>query len=79
MTLSARIKLIDDMVRENPDTTIKDYLELVRDIKEIRAAANDEEIIVPVISNPLRLPRKKRSPNKVSGKYTQTYKLNFGR
>jgi hypothetical protein len=77
MTLSARIKLIDDMVRENPYTTIKDYLGLVRDIQGIRAATSDEEIIVPVISNPLRLPRKKRSPNKVSGKYLQSYKLNL--
>jgi hypothetical protein len=35
MTLSARIKLIDDMVRENPDATIKDYLELVRELDTI--------------------------------------------
>jgi hypothetical protein len=75
MTLTARIKLINDMVRENPDTTIRDYLELVKEMKGIRKAAN--QVIVPVIVNPL--PPKKRSVKRESGKYLQTYKLNFGR
>jgi hypothetical protein len=75
MTLTARIKLINDMIQENPDTTIKEYLELVKDMKGIRKAAN--QIIVPVIVKPF--PPKKRSVKRESGKYLQTYKLNFGR
>ena len=38
MTLATRIQLIDDMVKENPDVTIKDYVELVREINRIKSS-----------------------------------------
>lgn len=38
MTLADRIKLIDDMIRENPDVTIKDYIELVGEVRKIASA-----------------------------------------
>lgn len=40
MTLCERIKLIDEMIRENPDVTIKDYLQLKRDLEGIKNDAN---------------------------------------
>lgn len=38
MTLAERIKLVDDMVKENRDVTIKDYLELVKELQRIRSS-----------------------------------------
>lgn len=35
MTLDDKIALIDAMIKENPDYTIKDYLELMKDINAI--------------------------------------------
>jgi hypothetical protein len=35
MTLDERVALIDAMIKENPDYTIKDYMELVKDIDTI--------------------------------------------
>lgn len=46
MTLAERIKLIDQMIRENPDYTIKDYLELVKDIEVIEEA---RDTVIPVL------------------------------
>ncbi len=48
MTLSERIQLIDSMIRENPDFTIRDYLDLVKDIESIKAAATYTPVI-PII------------------------------
>jgi len=36
MTLSDRIQLIDDMIRKNPEYTIRDYLDLVNEINQIK-------------------------------------------
>jgi hypothetical protein len=59
MTLSARIKLINDMVRENPDTTIKDYLELVRDLEGIseKTKADERFILLCKIKKPMKINR----------------------
>jgi hypothetical protein len=38
MTLEAKDKLIDDLIKENPDSTIKDYLEVVKEIEQIETA-----------------------------------------
>lgn len=35
MTLEAKNKLICDMIRENPDSTIKDYLEVLKELESI--------------------------------------------
>lgn len=45
MTLADRIKLVNDMIRENPDSTIKEYLELVKDIEEIETMSEGTPII----------------------------------
>lgn len=37
MTLAEKIKLIDDMIEENPEVTIRDYIELVKEIKGIQS------------------------------------------
>jgi len=49
MTHEEKISLIDAMVKENPDYTIKDYLELVKDIDRISIktqAIEENEIIL---------------------------------
>lgn len=38
MTLNERISLIDSLIKENPDTTIKDYLETLSEITGISQA-----------------------------------------
>ena len=38
MTLEAKDKLICDLIKENPDSTIKDYLEVVKEIEQIEVA-----------------------------------------
>lgn len=38
MTLCEQISLIDSLIKENPDTTIKDYLETVNEINGIKDA-----------------------------------------
>lgn len=38
MTLEAKDKLIRDLIKENPDTTIKYYLEVVTEIERIEEA-----------------------------------------
>lgn len=35
MTLNEQISLIDQMIRENPDYTIRDYLDLMADIQSV--------------------------------------------
>jgi hypothetical protein len=52
MTLADRVKLIDDMVRENRDVTIKDYLELVKDLEAI----NEQSVVVKLME-PIKLHR----------------------
>lgn len=40
MTLEARDKLICDLIKENPDATIKDYLEVCKEIVGIEEATD---------------------------------------
>jgi hypothetical protein len=35
MTLTDKIKMVDDLIKENRDATIRDYLELLREMREI--------------------------------------------
>lgn len=39
MTLEDQTKLIEDLIKENPDSTIKDFLELVNEIDGISETA----------------------------------------
>jgi hypothetical protein len=45
MTLEAKDKLIRDLIKENPDSTIRDYLELVKELESIEAT----EPIIPLV------------------------------
>lgn len=45
MTLEAKNKLINDLIRENPDSTIKDYLEV---IKELESIEETDTVIVDI-------------------------------
>ena len=38
MTLEAKDKLINDLIKESPDATIRDYLEVVKEIEQIETA-----------------------------------------
>jgi hypothetical protein len=51
MTLEAKDMLIRDLVRENPDTTIKYYLEVLNEIERIEEA--DAVSVDHVIENRL--------------------------
>lgn len=45
VTMEQQIKLINEMIGENPDATIRDFLDLLMDIESIEVAA---EIALPV-------------------------------
>lgn len=50
MTLNEKTDLIDAMIKENPDYTIRDYTELMRDIDRISAktrAIEEKELFMP--------------------------------
>lgn len=66
MNLCTQTELINDMVRENPDTTIKEYLELVRDLEGIRATNGSVDHLV--------LLKKIRIPVKINKNISERYK-----
>lgn len=78
MTLIEEQKLIDDMIKENPDTTIKDFLELKSEITGIEKS-------VPVIRYTPPEPPPivkvrgpgKRKPDKATRKYYYTGRLHI--
>lgn len=47
MTLAGRISLIDALIREHPEYTIRDYLDIVAEIEQIK----------PPIKEPIMMPR----------------------
>lgn len=49
MNLQFQIKLIDDLVAENSDTTIKDYLEVCEDIKAIESTDSNSFSMISLI------------------------------
>lgn len=78
MTLADRIKLVNDMVRENPDVTIKDYLELVNDVTRIEHAAEETPIIIPEVKEPEPEEEiRAKKINRMVSKYLQTYKAHW--
>lgn len=40
MTLEAKDKLISDLIKENPDSTIKDYLEICKELDSIEGVTD---------------------------------------
>jgi len=44
MNLKDKIKLMDSMIKENPDTTISEYLQLLFDIEKISMQAKLKEL-----------------------------------
>lgn len=79
MTLAERIKLMDDMIRENPDVTIKDYMDLCKELVEIKATNVPEPLIIlKQVEQELMEPeKKKRRPwgSRMDKKYLTTYKI----
>lgn len=73
MTLCEKIRLIDDMVRENPDATIKDYMELMGDLNKIERATSMQP---PLVILKQKKPRK-RKPNTINAKYLNNYRVHF--
>lgn len=79
MTLCERTKLIDDMIRENPDATIKDYFELMGEVNKIERAT----LIKPPIAvlkekekeRGIVRPRKKKPYG--DAKYLNNYRIHF--
>lgn len=43
--MEQQIKMINDMIAENPDATVRDFIDLLKDIEAIEVAA---EIALPV-------------------------------
>lgn len=35
MTIAEQISLIDEMIRENPDYTIRDFLDLIKEVQSV--------------------------------------------
>lgn len=75
MTLCERIKLVDDMIRENPDSTIKDYMELMGELVKIERATIINPPIV-VLKQMERKPRKERD-SKTIRKYHSVFRPNI--
>lgn len=88
MNLADRTILIERMIRENSDATIKKYLELVKEFDEIRALVVDKNISIlstdgdysqeiPADNMKLVAVRKRKTRKKLESKYLKSYKMNF--
>lgn len=67
MTIDQQNLIIDAIISDNPDATIKDYLEF---LAEIRPA---EQVVEPPLVVPIIKPGRK--PSRAIRKYYQTYHL----
>lgn len=73
MTLSDQITLIDDIVRKDPDFTIWEYLELVKEMDSISGTME-----VPLIKHSkveVVEATKKGKTERFESKYLRTYKI----
>lgn len=52
MTLDEKISLVEQMIKENRDYTIADYLELVREIDQIKPVTPIKKIMPVVFRQP---------------------------
>lgn len=73
MKLSDRIQLIDDMIRENPDYTIKDYLELVKELEGIKKSARQ-----PIIKQWLKKDDKEITVRAMAERYAKANDVPVG-
>jgi hypothetical protein len=46
MTLTDYIKIVDSLIKENPDSTIKDYLELKTELELIEKSQHGKDTIL---------------------------------
>lgn len=67
MTLQQRIELIDMLIDENPDATIRHYLELAGDVQS-PIEFDEPSPVIPLIPEI-------RKPRKLQSKYIHTYRL----
>lgn len=72
MTLADRIILIDRMIQEDSEATIREYIELVKEFDKIRVATEEQEIIAMVIMKP-----RKRGPKKKMISINETFKKRY--
>jgi hypothetical protein len=74
VTLCEKISLIDGLIRENPDTSINDYLETVKEIEGIRESAM---VIIPkpVLNSETYNLKMRKTRNGFEAKYVTTAKL----
>lgn len=42
MELEDKIKMIDQLIKENPDNTIRDYLDLLKEVETIEKSVYDK-------------------------------------
>lgn len=57
MTLEARDKLIRDLIKESPDATIKDYMEVCKEIVGIEEATDAVSIQRKIINRFMNIKR----------------------
>lgn len=43
VTMEQQIKMLNDMIAENPDATCRDFLDLLKDVESIELAASQRE------------------------------------
>lgn len=75
MTLEEQNHLINDLIRENPDTTIKDFLDLKTEISGIAAITPKPTIEEAIIAVEVVVNKEKRRRRDQERKYGQTYKF----
>lgn len=57
MTLEARDKLINDLIKENSDATIKDYLEVCKEVAGIKEATEVLSVEMKIIKRFMKTSR----------------------
>jgi hypothetical protein len=70
MTLEAQSLLIDGLILENPDATIKDYLRVIGRVKNRMVSLLVFESTMNVME------KQKRKPGKDARKYYQSFHIN---
>lgn len=73
MTLEAQTKLIDELIAENPDATIKDYLKLIGRVKNRMVSLLVFESSMNVLE------KQRRKPDKDVRKYYKNFHINIHR
>lgn len=71
MTLAWQISIIDDLIRENPDVRIKDYLEVIAEMQQIEEQVNiktmpQNKVPMEAKEKILRLAKKGITPSRIA-------------